>query len=476
MRRAIVALVVTGILLIAESSFAQTRKPSRLRENARRIAAETLVAEESYEMLRELTDEIGPRLSGTAQAAQAVAWGATRFREMGLTPRLEPVMVPVWIRGEESGHLPSHNNQRIVLTALGMSVATPPGGIEAEVVEVASLAEIGNLGERAKGKIVFINQPMNQALVRSGRAFQAYGEVSAGRGAGAVAAAKAGAIGFIVRSLASESMRNPHTGAMRYEEGVARIPAAAVSTEDADLIHRLIANGDVVRLKMTLTPRSGADVESANVVAEIPGRENPEEIILVGGHLDSWDLGTGAIDNGSGVAMVLETMRVLQKLKIQPRRTIRAVLFMNEENGLRGARAYFAKYEKDLGRHVAAIESDAGVGEPYGFTTTLGGEDLATLQAIVGPLLRVTGATEWRTQAQTGADTSVLVSRGVVGFGHLPDASSYFAHHHAASDTLDKVDPELLRRCSAAVAVLTYALADLEEPVQNQILKFTPPN
>lgn len=471
-------LVLAALAVLVAAIPLSAQKPdeaARLASNARRIAAEALVASEGYEALRELTDEIGPRLSGTAQAAQSVEWGAKQFRAMGLTPRLEPIMVPVWTRGIEGGHLTSHNNQKIVLTALGMSIATPDSGIEAEVVEAATLADVEKLGERAKGKIVFINHAFNQDLVRSGRAFLAYREVSGGRGSGAIAAAKLGAVGFIVRSLSSASMRNPHTGSLRYEEGVPSIPAAAVSTEDADLIHRLLSKGQTVRMKLLLTPRAGADVESANVVAEIRGSELPDEIVLVGGHLDSWDLGTGAIDNGSGVAMVLETMRILQKLKIRPRRTVRAVLFMNEENGLRGGRGYFEKYSSSVPRHVATLEVDAGVGEPVGFTTTLTGEALERFRAIVNPLLEPTGASQWLSQPRTGADTSFLNAAGVPGFGHFPDATKYFDHHHAASDTLDKVDPEELRKCSAAVSVLTYALADLEEPVQNEILKFAPP-
>lgn len=467
MLKSVIALVA---LLASHPSSAQ-----QLAANTRRVIAEALVSESGWDSLAELTDTIGPRLSGSPQAAQAVAWGAKEFREMGLEPRLEKVMVPKWTRGDELAYLPSHNNQKLAITTLGMSDPTPGAGIEAEVVEVASLAEVAKLGERAKGKIVFINHVMSQDLVQSGRSGQAYGEVAGGRGGGAIEAAKVGAVAMVVRSLSSASMRNPHTGAMRYDEKVTRIPAAAVSTEDADLLHRLLAKGQPVRMYLRLTPVHGAEVESANVVADLRGRELPDEIVLVGGHLDSWDLGTGAIDNGSGVAMVLETMRTLQKLKIRPRRTIRAVLYMNEENGLRGARAYLAQHESEVSKHVAAIETDSGTGEPRGFNTTLSGDALEMLRTMVGPLIEKSGATTWTTQAQTGADTSVLIAKGVPGFGFVPDTRKYFDHHHAASDTLDKVNPEHLRKCSAAVAALTYVLADLDEATQNEMLKFTPP-
>ena len=443
--------------------------------NSRRIIAEALVSDSGWDSLSELTDKIGPRLSATPQAEQAVRWAAAEFREMGLEPRLEKVMVPNWRRGEELAYLPSHNNQKLVITTLGMSDGTSASGLEAEVVEVAKLADVAALGERAKGKIVFINHAMNQTLVHSGQAFNAYSEVASGRGTGAIAAAKVGAVAMVIRSLSSSSMRNPHTGSMRYDEKVPRIPAAALSTEDADLIHRLLARGDTVKMHLLLTPVAGPEVESANVVAEIRGSERPEEIVLVGGHLDSWDLGTGAIDNGSGVAMILETMRTMQKLKIRPRRTVRAVLYMNEENGLRGARAYLAQHEAELPNHVAALETDAGVGEPVGFASTLPAETLAKLRGVLGPLLEKTGAVSWNSQTQTGADTSVLIARGVVGFGFVPDSRTYFDHHHAASDTLDKVNPEHLRKCSAAVAAMTYLLADLDEATQNELLKFTPP-
>lgn len=467
MRRSILFLCA----FVSTAVAAQDADPHvSLEKNARRVIAEALVSDSGWDSLSELTDTIGPRLSGSRGAELAVEWAANEFREMGLRPRLEKVMVPKWVRGDEIASLPSHNDQRVVVTALGMSVATPAEGIEAEVIEAESVDEVAALGDRAKGKIVLINHPMSQELVQSGRAFQAYGEVAGGRSRGAVEAAKVGAVAMLVRSLASGSMRNPHTGAMRYDDAVPKIPAAAVTTEDADLLHRLLRRGAPVRLHLKLTPQMEPDVESANVVAEIRGSERPEEIVLVGGHLDSWDLGTGAIDNGSGVTMVLETMRIIQRLNLKPRRTIRAVLFMNEENGLRGARAYLAQHESELANHIAAIETDAGVGEPIGFATTLADANLERLRELVAPLISKTGATSWRSQTRTGADTSVLVARGVAGFGFIPDGRDYFNHHHAPSDTLDKVNPEHLRECSAAVAALTYVLADLDEATQNRLL------
>jgi carboxypeptidase Q len=265
----------------------------------------------------------------------------------------------------------------------------------------------------------------------------------------------------VIRSVASASLRTPHTGALRYDEKQPKIPAAALSTEDADLVHRLIASGEKVRMQLTLTPRTLPDAESANVVVEIKGSEHPEEIVLVGGHLDSWDLGTGAIDNGSGSAMVMETMRVLHELNAKPKRTIRAVLFMNEENGLRGGRTYFANAAKreEVQRHVAAIESDAGAAPPVGFITTLEGKSLESLERNAQVLNRI-APLKFTSSKHTGADTSPLTDAGVPGFGLVPDPRHYFDYHHSAADTLDKVDPKALAQNTAALAGLTWVLAN----------------
>ncbi|MCU1228387.1 MAG: peptidase [Acidobacteria bacterium] len=423
-----------------------------------RLIASELASSQAYETLAHLTDEIGPRLSGSKQAAAAVEWTTERFRAWGIDIRNEPVMVPHWVRGREEAQLVSHMDQKIVLTALGGSVATPENGITAEVVEVNDFDELQALGTKVKGKIVYFNNPMDMELVRARHSFEAYRKAVAFRGAGASRAAEFGAVAALIRSVGSASLRTPHTGSLHYDPKQPKIPAAAMTAEDAMLIDRLIKRGQKVRMHLVLTPRELPDVKSFNVVAEIKGSEHPEEIVVIGGHLDSWDLGTGAIDDGSGVAMVMETMRLIKQLDIHPRRTIRCVLFMNEENGLRGGKQYFEDHKSE--KHIAAIETDAGAAAPTGFTTTLNGDALSAMDARMQSSLSKLGAARFETSKETGADTSFLVAAGVTGFSLIPDPLHYFDYHHTPADTLDKVDAHELALDSAAIAALAVAIAD----------------
>ena len=411
----------------------------------------------AYDTLEYLADNIGPRLSGSPNAAAAVRWATDSFEKWGIAVANEKIMVPHWVRGAEYGRLLSHRNQQIVLTALGGSVPTPAKGITADVIEINSYDELKSLGPKVKGKIVFYNNPMDMELVRAHRSFEAYRTAVEFRGSGASRAAEYGAVAAVIRSVASASLRTPHTGAMRYDPKQPKIPAAALTVEDAMLIDRLLKKGDRVTMRLVLTPQTLPDVASANVVAEIRGSEKPDEIVLLGGHLDSWDLGTGAIDDGSGVAMVMETMRLMKEMDLHPKRTIRAVLFMNEENGLNGGRGYFAKHKSD--KHVAAIETDAGAASPTGFRTTLKGDALANLEKIAQPLSAV-GAAHFETASETGADTSFLIEAGVPGFGFVPEPLKYFDYHHSPADTLDKVDPKELAQDTAAIAALVWILAN----------------
>ena len=436
--------------------------PAGAQASVETLIDHTLANGKTYDHLSYLTDKIGPRLSGSPNARRAVQWTTEQFRSWGIDVRQEKVMVPHWVRGAERGHLVSHNDHGIVLTALGGSVATPAAGITADVIEVTSYEQLEELGrEKIRGKIVFYNKAMDMELVESGRAFEAYGQAVVFRGTGASRAAEYGAVAAVIRSVATASLRTPHTGSLRYLDGVRRIPAAALSTEDAELVHRLLARGDRVRMNLVLTPRTLPDVESANVIAEIRGSERPEEIVLVGGHLDSWDLGTGAIDNASGSAMVMEVLRAFKELGIQPKRTVRGVLFMNEENGLRGGHKYFdnAAKREELHRHVAAIEVDAGVAPPVGFITTLEGKSLEEIERLAAPLNRI-APMRFISSKHTGADTSPLTDAGITGFGFVPDPRHYFDYHHSAADTLDKVDPKALAQDTAAVAALVYVLAN----------------
>jgi Zn-dependent M28 family amino/carboxypeptidase len=432
-------------------------------ESAAKLLARASAGRGAWEIAQHLTDRIGPRLSGSANAEKAVAWTAATMRGWGLEVRLQPVTVPHWVRGIEAATLVAPAEQRLAVTALGGSVATPAAGVTAPVVEVRTYDELRALGDAVRGKIVFYNRRMDPALVAAGRSFEAYRLAVEFRGTGALEAAKQGAVAAVIRSVASHSLRTPHTGSTRYDETVPKIPIGALATEDADLVERLLARGDEVRMNLVLTPQQLPEVESANVIAEIRGTEAPEEIVVIGGHLDSWDLGTGAIDNASGIAMTMETMRVLRELGLRPRRTIRAVLFMNEENGLRGGRKYAA--EHDAAAHFASVESDAGTGEPRGFATTLQEDALRKFEeklAILAPL----GANHLTTVERPGADTSPLAANGVPGFGVASDNTFYFAYHHSAADTLDKIDPVHLQKNAAAMAVLTWILANEAEPLR----------
>ena len=458
--RATVATILS--LTICCSLFAAKPKKVRsLSTNDRIIAAERKESK-AFEVLEYLTDNIGPRLSGSKGAEAAVRWTTAKFEEWGYEAKNEAVVVPHWVRGAEEGSLLSHLDQKIVLTALGGSVATPEEGITAEVIDVHSFDELKTLGEKVRGKIVLFDVALNVDKVRSGRAFEAYSEAVIYRGTGASKAAELGAVASLVRSVGSASLRTPHTGSVRYDEKVAKIPAGAVTIEDAGLIHRLTAKGEKVVMHLRLTPQLLPEVPSANVVVDLKGSTNPEEIVLIGGHLDSWDLGTGAIDDGSGAAMVMETMRLLKMLKLKPKRTIRAVLYMNEENGLRGGKGYAEAHKDELKNHIAAIETDAGAAPPLGFQTSLPAEWIEKLKPRLTELSSI-HATALQHADETGADTSPLTDAGVAGFGLAPDPLHYFDYHHTPADTLDKVDPKELADDSAALAVMAWTVANLNE-------------
>jgi hypothetical protein len=421
---------------------------------AGRIIGAEMVEGQAFEILEHLTDRIGPRLSGSAGAEAAVAWTAERLRSHGLVVREEKVMVPRWERGLEEAEILAPAPQRLLVTALGGSEPTPAGGVTAEVVEAVGIEALRSLGADAvRGRIVLLNAPM------TARGMEGYGPAVAQRTRGASEAARLGAVAALVRSVGTLSARLVHTGAVSYQDAVPRIPAAAVTAEDADLIHRLLASGETVRLRLLLGCRTLPDVPSANVVADLQGRESPGEIVLIGAHLDSWDLGTGALDDGAGVAMVMEALRLLKALGLQPRRTIRGVLYMNEENGLRGGRAYAQTHAAELPRHVAALETDSGAARPTGLSATVGPGGLDVLGDLVR-LLRPLGA-DSAVAGGGGADIQPLQAGGVPLLGLRLDTTRYFDWHHSPGDTLDKVDPRELALGAAAVAVVAYTLADM---------------
>ena len=427
-------------------------------EIAARLVGSALTDGVAYARAAELTDGIGPRLSGSAGAEAAVKWAVQRFRDDGLEVRTEPVKVPHWVRGEERGEvLPARNRSGhlLALTALGGSPGTPQGGISADVVEVRSIAELQSLGDKARGKIVFFNHSMSTAGGKTG-----YGEASPLRNHGPAEAAKVGAAGALVRSLATASLRDPHTGATTFPDGAPKIPAAAVAVEDAELLHRLLQRGPV-QVRLGLGCRTLPDADSANVVADARGREKPDEVVLLGAHLDSWDLAQGAVDDAAGVAVVMEAARLIAQLPQRPRRTVRAVLFMNEENGLAGGKAYAKEHAGDGGRHVAALESDAGAGRPISIGLRAGEGAQALLTPWLQPL-ETLGVADFGGEAG-GADIGPLAALRVPFVGVQQDVSRYFDYHHSAADTLDKIRPFDLAQTAAAVAWVAYALAEMPD-------------
>ena len=430
-----------------------------------------LSSDYAYTQVARLSNNIGPRLSGSPQAQRAVEYVAGEMRRLGLEVQLEKLMVPHWVRGVETGELVQFNGQapnttqKVMLTALGGSVATSPGGLTAEVVVVENFEQLQALGrERVAGKIVLYNVRFNKEMAAQGFAGNAYGQAVAYRGAGASEAARLGAAASLVRSVGGADYRLPHTGSLRYLEDAPRIPAAAVTAEDADLIAYLATQG-AVRMRLTLTPQTLPDAPSFNVIADLKGTEHPEQVIIVSGHLDSWDLGTGAIDDAAGVAVAMQVAQLCKQLNLRPRRTIRVIAWMNEENGLVGGRTYAANRASEIANHVAAIESDLGAGHPVGVSGHMNAKALEMLRPLSGVLQSSGAGIIRRSENAEGADVSPLDAAGVPTFAPIQDSRTYFNYHHTAADTLDKVVPRELAENAAVIAVLAYALANLPEPL-----------
>lgn len=398
----------------------------------------------AFRLLTALADDIGPRLSGSKELARAVAWADEALRGIGLgRVWREEVMVPHWERGAEHLFMLAPEKRELPMLGLGGSVGT--AGVEARVTVIGSFEE---LSPAVAGTIVLYNVPMGRGLP----ALQHYGTAARYRSQGAARAAAFGAVAALVRSVATTSLATPHTGGMHYADGVAKIPTAAVTVEDAEWIARLVARGVEVRVRLEMGARTLPDAVSHNVIGEIRGGELPDEIVLIGGHLDSWDVGRGAHDDGAGVAQVITAMKLFHGLPEPPRRTIRAVLFTNEENGLRGGKDYAARHGRE--RHVAAIETDLGAGRPLSWSAKGTPEALAWLRRLAAPLgLPVE-------EGGSGADVSPLEALGVLCIGLRPEDDLYFAVHHTAADTLDKVDPAALAEGTAAVAGLAWLAAN----------------
>lgn len=419
--------------------------------------------------LRHLTDNIGPRLSGSPQAQHAVEYVAAEMKALGAEVTLEKASVPHWVRGEEKAELVSWpgqtqgTTQKIVLTALGGSVATSAEGITAPVIVVDDWQQLRALGpDGAKGKILLFNHRFDKELAAEGDGLNAYVGGVVYRGAGPIAAGAAGAVAVLVRSVGGADYRLPHTGMTQYAPSVPKIPAAAVTAEDAELLQSLTVQGPVT-MHLTLTPQTLPDAPSFNVVADWKGTEHPEQVVIVSGHLDSWDLGTGAIDDGAGVVVAMQTIHLLKDLGIHPRRTVRFVAWMSEEEGSEGAAAYMIDHKDDIPNHIAAIESDLGADHPTGFYYS-GKTELGPWLRPLAPVLDVIGAETEIAAPETGEDIEGLTAKGVPSFAPRQDSRFYFNYHHTAADTFDKVDPKHLDENAAVMAVLAYALADSSEP------------
>ncbi len=452
MKQIIFGIVVLGFSV---TLFAQSNDETTIRK----IYDEALTNGEAYSNLEHLTTKIGARLSGSPGAAAAVEWSRQVMQAYGFdSVWLQPVMVPHWVRGQkEIGKIVNSSrlgSQEVNICALGGSVGTGPAGLVANIVEVKNFDELKALGEKGvKGKIVFYNRPMDPTQIQT---FAAYSGAGDQRRSGASEAAKLGAVGVVVRSLGSNLEDYPHTGGLAYALNVPKIPAVAISTRHAELLSKMLKDDSGLKFYFETHCETLPDAPSFNVIGELKGSQFPEEIIVVGGHLDSWDLAQGAHDDGTGCVQSIEALRIFKAMGYKPKRTIRAVMFMNEENGLRGGREYARVAELNKEKHIAAIESDRGGFTPRGFTMTGTPAAEAKIRSWK-PLLEEYGLTDF-SQPGGGADIGPLAPQGVTLIGYLPDSQRYFNYHHTPADTFDKVDKRELELGAAAMTAMVYLL------------------
>ena len=422
------------------------------RDTAARLIKAATADDFAWQRLAEFTDTYGNRLSGSENLTRAIAWAAEAMKKDGLeNVHTEKVMVPKWTRGRESAEIIDPPRHALTILGLGGTIATPPNGLEAEVLVVESFNELRTRAADAKGRIVLFNEP-----------FTNYADTVTYRTGSARAAAQAGAVGVLIRSVGPVGLRTPHTGSVQYQSDLPPIPAAAITGEDANRIARLSARGRKVRIHLSLEGHSEPDSESANVVAEIRGRERPDEVVVLGGHIDSWDVGAGASDDGVGCVITWEALRLMKKIGVSPRRTVRLVLWTNEENGTRGAAAYAEKYASTAMNHVFALEADSGVFEParFGFTGSLAARnvirDITSLLAPLNLAETISGG--------GGADIDPIAQAGrAPTMAYMGDPTRYFTIHHSPADTVERIAPEEVSKGAAAIAVVTYVIADMPE-------------
>ena len=452
----------------AEPESATRAFPQQLRGELARLRDAAMSDDYAYKQLEHLTDSIGPRPSGSPQADAAAHYVADELRKLGLEVKLEPVQVPHFVRGVDTAELVEYPGQvagakqKIYVTALFGNSPTSESGITADAVVVNSFDELKDLPkDQVAGKIVVYNEIFDHQKALAGQPGGAYGAAVLYRASGAKAASELGAAGVLVRSAGDGAYRLPHTG----WSSDAPIPAGAVAAEDAGLIARLAAQGKV-RVHLTLTTHRNPDVTGYNVVADLKGSEHPEQVVIVSGHLDSWDLGTGAIDDGAGVVVAMEAAELVHRLGLHPKRTIRVIAWMNEEMGASGRDAYVKDQSAELANHIAAIESDLGAEHPLGFHAKINEaaqKQLTPVQTALAPI----GANLLQfVPSSPETDIEPMADKGVPAFGIWQNGLTYFTYHHTPGDTLDKVVPEELRENAACMAVMGYALADMAEPLQ----------
>jgi Zn-dependent M28 family amino/carboxypeptidase len=481
------SLLLAGVVFAALPcvSALQAADPPKIagkyREPARKLIASALADQEGLQRLQYLCDRIGNRVSGSESLERAIDWAAAEMKKAGLENVQTPkVMVPKWVRGKESAVLVSPVQKPLAMLGLGMSVGTPAEGITADVVAVNTFDQLTALGkDKVAGKIVLFNPT-----------WEGYGQTVMYRAAGASRAAQLGAAAVLVRSMTGTSLQTPHTGALQYAADAPKIPAAAVSVEDAAMLERLLKSGAPVRVRLSMEAHQDADAPSRNVMGEIRGTEKPEEVVVLGGHIDSWDIGQGANDDGSGIIAAFQAVALIKKLGLKPRRTIRVVFWVNEENGGAGGRAYREMLGDAVKNHVAAIEMDGGAEKPLGFGFGGGGEDGAPIRrrqapgtpaaqppavgetsaasmaraVEIGTLLKEIDAGQM-TPGGGGSDISPLIAAGVPGFGVRTVGTHYFDWHHTNADSFDKIVPVEFQQNVASLAVLSYVLADMPERI-----------
>lgn len=434
------------------------------RDRANRIIDAAMTSDDAYKKLQFLCDDIGHRICGSEALDRAIKWASDELRRDGMSNvHTEPVEVIKWVRGKESCEMIAPRREAMVMLGLGKSVGTPAGGITAPVVVVADEEELENLGDGAKGKIVLFNNPMPPYDHEKG---SGYGHSVRFRTNGARLAAEKGAVACLIRSVTAHSLRTPHTGTMNYKDAPVQIPAAAVSVEDAEAIARMTRRGIEVVLKVKMDAKNHGPAMSANVIGELPGSTHPEQIVVIGGHIDSWDVGQGAHDDGGGCIMAMAAVKLLKDLGLQPKRTIRVVLWTGEEIGLYGGKQYAKDHADELANHVAALESDSGAFAPRGYGVDckdkvrmkVAADQLRDILTLTGKF----GASDV-SEGHGAPDVSPLKPEGVIVMGHIVEGATYFDYHHTPADTIDKVNQVELRQNVALMATVAYVLADMPQ-------------